>query len=139
MKAFASSRDNDDVAFTLRRNVARSCDAPNCAQLRTSVTIAFYKVGNLVAALIVETDMHGVGVAKQVVQIAQDLLVQPRQEDAKDIVLAIPELMQLKAGATFLSPHESVDLAIESQVTSCNVPRRSGSSVKPVDGHDGNS
>ena len=50
--------------------------------------VAVHQVGDLVA-LLGQPDVHRVGVAEQVVQVAQDLLVGAGQEDAEDVRLAL--------------------------------------------------
>ena len=50
--------------------------------------VAVDQVGDLVA-LLGQPDVHGVGVAEQVVQVAQDLLVGAGEEDAEDVGLAL--------------------------------------------------
>ena len=55
--------------------------------------------------------MHGVGVAEQVVQIAEDLLVGADQEDAEVVVLAV-ERVQLEHVLDVAAVDEVVDLAV---------------------------
>ena len=56
--------------------------------------------------------MHGIGVAEEVVQIAEDFLIGAGQEDAEDVVFAVAELVQLQTGTTLLVADEAIDLAI---------------------------
>ena len=42
--------------------------------------------------------MYGVGVAEQVVQIAEDFLIRTGEKDAEDVVLAVAELMEFDEG-----------------------------------------
>ena len=50
--------------------------------------VAVDQVGDLVA-LLGQPDVHRVGIAEQVVQVAEDLLVGAGQEDAQDVGLAL--------------------------------------------------
>ena len=56
--------------------------------------------------------MHGVGVAEQVVQVAQDLLVRAGEEDAEDVGLALVHRMQLERRLPLPAAGEAVDHAV---------------------------
>ena len=47
-----------------------------------------------IAGLLVEGDMHGIGIAEQVVQISQDLLVGADQKETDVVVLVLADLVQ---------------------------------------------
>jgi hypothetical protein len=59
--------------------------------------VAVDEVGDLVAVRVAEAQVHGVGVAEEVVQVAQDLLVGAGQEDAEDVRLVRRDGVQLEA------------------------------------------
>ena len=56
--------------------------------------------------------MHGVRVAKQVVQVAEDLLVGADQEDAEVIVLTVGLTVQLEHRLDVAQVDERIDLAV---------------------------
>ncbi len=80
--------------------------------------------------------MHGVGIAEQVVEVAEDLLVGAGEEDAEHVGLAVPELVQLQTRRAVLLAHEAVDLAVgvAGDVLDRAPPHRL--LIQPVDGHD---
>ena len=53
------------------------------------------EIRDLVAAAR-QPDVHGVRIAEQIVQVAQDLLVCAREEDAEHVRLAVAPLVQLE-------------------------------------------
>jgi hypothetical protein len=57
--------------------------------------IAVHEVADLVA-VVGEADVHGVGVAEQVVEVAQDLLIGTGEEHAQDVRLPVAPLVQRK-------------------------------------------
>ena len=93
MKAFASSRDNAAGRAHLapeRRQQLRRAELHVVEHFGHRV--ALHEIGDLVRARLVQPHVHGVGVAEQVVQVAEDLLVRAGEEDAEDVVLAVAEL-----------------------------------------------
>ena len=61
--------------------------------------------------MLVEADVHGVGVAEQVVQVAEDLLVGADQEHAEVVRLAV-ERVQRQRLLDVAAVDELVDLAV---------------------------
>ena len=57
-------------------------------------------------------DVHGVGVAEQVVEVAEDLLVRADEEDAEVVVLALVLGVQLEHVLDVAQVDERVDLAV---------------------------
>src|SRR5256714_1432321 len=64
------------------------------------------------AAFIVQAHVHHVGVAKEIVQVAERLLVGADQERRQVVPLVRPELMQLERALHVTQRHEVIDLAI---------------------------
>jgi hypothetical protein len=52
--------------------------------------------------------VHGVGIAEEVVQVAQDLLVRSREEDAEDVGLALRDRVQLERRLALPAAGEAV-------------------------------
>ena len=65
-------------------------------------------------AVVVQADVHGVGVAEQVVQVAEDLLVGADQERAQVVRLAV-ERVQRQRALDVAAVDELVDLAVASR------------------------
>ena len=82
--------------------------------------------------------MHRVGVAEQVVQVAEDLLVGADEEDAEVVVLA-GERVQLEHVLDVAAIDEVSILPSESQVMSASTARRVGSSLRRWIGRIGKS
>ena len=57
--------------------------------------VAVHEIGDLIA-LLGQSHVHRVGIAEQVVQVAQDLLIGAGQEDAEDVRLVFQHRMQLE-------------------------------------------
>src|SRR5437764_6873645 len=93
-------------------------------------------VENGVADL-VELDMDGVGIAEQVVEVAQDFLVSAEQESAEVVILAVGERVQREGALYVTAIDKLIDLAvgIAGDITEYGVLR--GALVQSVDGHDG--
>ena len=91
--------------------------------------VALDDVIDRVTALVVELDVNGIGVSKQVVEVTQDLLIRTDQEHADVIGCARPgvELDQLLC---FTGIDEPIDLPSLSQVKSTKTPRRVGCSSR---------
>ena len=79
--------------------------------------------------------MHRVGVAEEVVQVAEDLLVGADQEDA-EVVVVVVERVQLEHVLHVAQVDEVVDLAVGVAGDVGQHARRVGSSFEPVDRHD---
>ena len=81
--------------------------------------------------------MHRVGVAEEVVQIAQDFLVRAGQEDAQDVRLPLAVGMELEARLPLPPAPEPVDhpVRVAGDVLEGAAPDRL--LVEPVDRHDG--
>ena len=62
--------------------------------------------------MVIHSNMHGVCVTEQVVQVAENLLIGPREEDAEDIVLSVTEFVKLEAGAAGLVANKTINLAV---------------------------
>jgi hypothetical protein len=73
--------------------------------------VALDDVDDRVVAVVVEPDVDGIGVAEQVVQVAEDLLIGADQEDADVVGLAVP-LVQLEHALLVAAGDELVDLAV---------------------------
>ena len=65
-----------------------------------------------VAGLLVEGDMDGVGVAEEVMQIAEDLLVSADEEEADVIIFVLADLVQGEELGAAVLPDEAGDLAV---------------------------
>ena len=128
MKLFASCRVRSFASPTFRRKVASRSDGVELDVVQhLGHGVAVHQVGDLVA-LLGQPDVHGVGVAEQVVQVAQDLLVGAGQEDAEDVGLALANGCSSSDGLPFRPPANRSITPSESQVMSCSVPRRVGCS-----------
>jgi hypothetical protein len=66
-------------------------------------------VGDLVASVAIEADVHGVGVAEEVVQIPEDLLVGAVEEDAHEVALALAPGMDREHPLDVLDVDEVID------------------------------
>ena len=73
--------------------------------------VAVNQVGDLVA-LLGEPDVHRVGVAEEVVQVAQDLLIGAGKEDPEDVGLPFVHRMKLERGLALSPAGEAVDHAV---------------------------
>ena len=87
-------------------------------------------------AVLVEADVDGVGVAEQVVQVAEDLLVRAEQERAEVVRLAVEGVQLQRAACTSRRSMNWSILPSESQVMSPSTAWRVGGSFEPVDRHD---
>jgi hypothetical protein len=83
--------------------------------------------------------VDGVGVAEQVVQVAEDLLVGADQEHAEVVVLAVVLGVQLEHVLDVAQVDERVDLAVGVAGDVGQVARRVGSSLSRWIGQIGNS
>ena len=92
---------------------------------------------DLVVGLAVEGDMHGVGVAEQVVHVAEDLLVGADQEKADVVVLVRFDAVERQAagGAVFANEVGNLAVGIAGDVGDGGEDLRL--LLKPLDGHDG--
>ena len=91
----------DAVAFcTLRRNVARRCRRVELHVVQHfGDGVAMHDVGDDVAAILGQLHVHGVRVAEQVVQVAENLLIRAGEEDAEDVVFAVAARAARGSGA----------------------------------------
>src|SRR6185369_17151851 len=74
--------------------------------------VAMHEIRDLVAAVRVETDVHRVRVAEQVVQVTEDFLIGAREENAEHVRFAVAELVQLETRVAALVADEAIDLAV---------------------------
>src|SRR5258708_10073062 len=87
-------------------------------------------------AAVVETDVDGVGVAKQVMEVAKDFLVGAQQESTQIIRLAV-EWVQFERVAHVAKIDELIDLAVRiAGDVAQNRPARRGF-IKTMDRHNG--
>ncbi len=88
-------------------------------------------------AVVVETDVDGVGVAEKVVQIAEDLLISAEEERAQNVATVVLEGMQGQRFLDVAAIDELVHLAvgIAGDVAKDGEARRRV--VEAMDGHDG--
>ena len=79
--------------------------------------------------------MHGVRVAEQVVQVAEDLLIRAGQKDADDVRIAVGEGVQLQALVRRPISDEALDLSVGVARDVLNRAAARRLLVEPVDRH----
>src|SRR5688572_18179679 len=80
--------------------------------------------------------MHGVGVAKEVMQITKNFLVRTRQEDAQHVIFAVAKLVHFEARAPLLASDKAIDLAIGIAGHVLQRPAPNRLLVQTMNGHD---
>ncbi len=96
-----------------------------------------HQIGDLIATLLVHRNVHRVGVAEEIVEVAQYLLVRASQEDSQHVLLAFLHRMQLQRRLALAAAGETVDDAVR---VAGDVLQRSppvGPLIQPVHRHDG--
>ena len=83
----------------------------------------------------VETHMHRVGAAEEVVEIAHHLLVSPPQEHADPVGLSIVEGMQFEQGFLGAAVDEPRQLAIGVTSEVGELPKLAGVFIEAMDRH----
>ena len=74
--------------------------------------VARHEVREPRPAVLAQVDMDDVGVAEQIVHVAQDLLVSPDQEEAHVVALVLPQRVQLQDALDVTQVDEAIDLAV---------------------------
>src|SRR5437867_2915843 len=84
-----------------------------------------HELGNLVA-IFRKADVNCIGIAKQVVKIAEYLLICAGEENSDDVLLTVGERVQRQTWSRSSLPDESLDLAVRiaSNVLNRSVSRR---------------
>jgi len=99
------------------------------------VSVAAHHVIHPVAARGLQADVHRIGAAKQVVQIAHHLLVGPRQKQANPVGLAGAQFMQLEQRFDLAAVDEALELAIRIAGQIGKAAQRRGPLIEPLDRH----
>src|SRR5436190_10093480 len=98
--------------------------------------IAVHEVRHLPAAVAVEAHVHGIGIAEEIVQVAEDFLICSGEEHAEDVRLAVLEIVQLETRPAILVADEAIDpsVRVAGDVLERSTPHRL--LVEPMNRHD---